>query len=95
MPGFGKGRVLGLELLFAVEVAGDLGARHRHSERVPLLVARDLGAGELGPLAVLDLVDAEVVLERVVAADVVVVLVLGPPDQAAAAVDLAGDGPAA
>ena len=44
-------------------------------------------------IAVGDLVNAEVVFERVIAADVVVLLVLGPPDHAAAAVGLTGHGP--
>ena len=60
---------------------------------MPLLVAGRFGVLEHGSNAVDDLVNAEVVFERVVAADVVVLLVLGPPDHAAAAVEFAGDGP--
>ena len=59
---------------------------------MPLVVAGDLGRLELGPLAVLDLVDAEIVLERVVPRDVIILRVHGPPDEAAAAIELAGDG---
>ena len=69
IPGLGKRRVLDFEVLLAVEVAGDLRADHRHPEGVPLLVAGRFSAFlNIGALAVLDLVDAEVVLKRVVAA---------------------------
>jgi hypothetical protein len=51
-----------------------------------LVLARQLGAS-----AVLDVVEAEVLFERVVAADVLVVRIDRSPDESAALVDLAGD----
>ena len=59
---------------------------------MPLVVAGQLRRLELGAFSVLDLVNAKVVFQRVVARDVVVLRILGPPDQTAATVDLTGDG---
>ena len=42
--------------------------------------------------AALDFIHPEIVFERVVTADVVIVLILGSPDKSAATIDIAGDG---
>ena len=52
----------------------------------------DIRAGEEGAVAVGDLVEADVVLQRVGAEDEVVVLVVVADDDAGGLVDLAGDG---
>jgi hypothetical protein len=84
-PDHSRGRkhcVFRRQVLFAIDVTGDLGAEHRHSQRVPLLVTGDFLALEHRPLAVLDLIDAVVVFQWVVAGDVVVLRVLRPPEMA-------------
>ncbi|MBN1343662.1 MAG: hypothetical protein JXQ73_13320 [Phycisphaerae bacterium] len=87
------GGVFGRQHGLAVETADDLIADHLDAERVPLTsLELDLRGGELLSLAVEDLVEAVVVLERVDATDVVVLLFLASPDGSAALVDLSGDG---
>jgi len=65
----------------AIEVASDLRHHHRRPEGVPLVVAGNLRRLELGALSVFNLIDAEVVLQQVVPRNVVILRVLGPPDQ--------------
>ncbi len=60
-------------------------------DRVPLRRVRfHVDAGELYAPAVLDVVDAEIVLERIPARDVIVVHILNSPHRSAALVHLAG-----
>src|SRR5262245_24295895 len=75
LAGLRERGVFGFEVLLAVEEALDFLAGHLYRERVPLaFLDLHLGVLKLGAaLAGDDLVDAEVVFERVHAGDVVVV----------------------
>jgi hypothetical protein len=69
----GKRVILPFEEFPTVQLAGDLPAAHRDPQGMPLAVARYLRGVQLGRLALLNLVDAEDALERVVTGDVIVV----------------------
>src|ERR1700733_846482 len=68
-PGLEEGPVPDFEIFLVVERADDPAVDHRHAERVPLVVTRDVGRSELGPLPGLDLVDAEIALQRIIPGD--------------------------
>src|SRR5882724_1170899 len=87
----GDRAVLDVEILLAVHEALDVIADHLDLERVPF-AGRDLDLGVLefrAALAADDLIDSEVIFERVHPRDVVVVGILVAPDDAAALVLLA------
>src|SRR5262249_36240011 len=70
----------------------DVVALHRDAEGCPAVMMLDVGVLErLGTSAVNDLVDPVVVLQVVVAGDVVVLGILGAPDQATPLISLAFD----
>ena len=91
--GFLERAVLGFEEFLAVQVAGDFRPDHGDAKGVPLFIAYCFGVLEHRSNAVDDLVNAKVVFERVIPADVVILLILGAPDHAAATVDFAGHRP--
>src|SRR5205823_2089034 len=69
LSGTGEGLVRALEELLPVVVAGHLVAAHRDAERVPAVRVGDVRVLNERPLAVDDLVEPVVVLERVVAGE--------------------------
>src|SRR5439155_11094762 len=91
--GVGEGVVVPLDGLLPVQRDGEMIAAEAHAQGVPL-AGSDLHACSFlfRALAFDRVVDGYVVLQRVGAGDVVVVRVLGAPDNAACLVFFAGDG---
>ena len=67
-------------------------ADHRDAQRVRAVGMRDVRVLELRPLAVDDFIDSVVVFEMIVASQVIILRILGPPHDPAALIQLAGDG---